>query len=166
MIEHPELIHFSPLPLLTSLVVALCGLYLGWLVYRHARAGEPDPLERPLGFVYKVLKNKYYFDELYDLIFVRPATWFAETFVSAWVDRGLIDGFLHAVGRASLRLGSFLRNAIDLPIVNGTADVLSEGVKRFGHGIRIIQTGRIQAYLIVGTFFVGLLLAYFLLFQP
>jgi NADH-quinone oxidoreductase subunit L len=166
LIEHPELIQFNPVPLLTSLVVALGGLYLGWRVYRNVRAGEPDPLERPLGFVYKVLKNKYYFDELYDLIFVRPATWFAETFVSAWVDRGLIDGFLHAVGRASLRLGSFLRNAIDLPIVNGAADLLSEGVKRFGHGIRIIQTGRIQAYLIVGTFFAGLLLAYFLLFQP
>ena len=119
-----------------------------------------------MGFVYTVLKNKYYFDELYDLIFIRPATWFAETFVSTWVDRGVIDGFLHAVGRASLRLGSFLRNAIDLPIVNGAADIFSESVKRFGHGIRIIQTGRIQAYLIVGTFFAGLLLAYFLIFQP
>jgi hypothetical protein len=78
----------------------------------------------------------------------------------------VIDGFLHAVGRASLRLGSFLRNAIDLPIVNGMADAFSQGVKRVGHGIRIIQTGRVQGYLIVGTFFAGLLLAYFLLFQP
>jgi NADH-quinone oxidoreductase subunit L len=166
LIEHPELIHFNPVPLFTSLVVALGGLYIGWRVYRNAKVDEPDPLERPMGFVYTVLKNKYYFDELYDLIFIRPATWFAETFVSTWVDRGVIDGFLHAVGRASLRLGSFLRNAIDLPIVNGAADIFSESVKRFGHGIRIIQTGRIQAYLIVGTFFAGLLLAYFLIFQP
>jgi len=166
LLEHPELIEFNPVPLLTSLVVALGGLFLGWQVYRDVKAGEPDPLERPLGSVYTLLKNKYYFDELYDLIFIRPAYWLAETYVSIWVDRGVIDGFLHAVGRASLRLGSFLRNAIDLPIVNGMADAFSQGVKRVGHGIRIIQTGRVQGYLILGTFFAGLLLAYFLLFQP
>jgi NADH-quinone oxidoreductase subunit L len=166
LIKHPKTIHFNPIPLLTSLVVALGGLFLGWRVYRDVKAGEPDPLERPLGSVYTLLKNKYYFDEIYDLIFIRPAYWFAETFVSGWVDRELIDGFLHFVGRASLRLGSFLRNFIDLPIVNGAADRLSEGVKWFGHSIRIIQTGRVQGYLIVGTFFAGLLLAYFLIFQP
>lgn len=166
LIEHPEMIHFNAIPLLTSLVVALGGLALGWRVYRDVKAGESDPLERPLGSIYTLLKNKYYFDELYDLIFVRPATWFAETFVSRWMDIGVIDGFLHGVGRASLGLGSFLRNAIDLPIVNGLVDMFSEGVKRFGHGLRIIQTGRVQGYLIVGTFFAGLLLAYFLIFQP
>jgi NADH-quinone oxidoreductase subunit L len=166
LLHHPEMIHFNFFPLLTSLVVALGGLFLGWRVYRNVSAGEADPLEKPLGSVYTLLKNKYYFDELYDLIFVRPAYWFAETFVSNWVDRGIIDGFLHLVGRTSLRIGSFLRNVIDLPIVNGAADVFSEGVKRFGNGIRVIQTGRVQAYLIVGLFFTGLLLAYFLIFQP
>jgi len=166
LLEHPEMIDFHPIPLLTSLVVALGGLYLGWRVYRDVKVGEPDPLEKPLGSIYTVLKNKYYFDEFYDLVFIRPATWFAETFVSQWVDRGVIDGILHAIGRGSLKLGSFLRNAIDLPIVNGAADLFSESVKRFGNGIRIIQTGRVQAYLIVGIFFTSLILAYLLIFQP
>jgi len=166
LLEHPEMIHFNPIPLLTSLGVALGGLFVGWRVYRDQKAGEPDPLERPLGSVYNLLKNKYYFDELYDLILVRPAYWFAETFTSRWVDRGIIDGTLHAVGRASLKLGSFLRNAIDLPIINGAADLFSDGVKRFGNGIRIIQTGRVQGYLTVGLFFTSLLLAYFVIFQP
>ncbi|OGO18261.1 MAG: hypothetical protein A2Z14_19695, partial [Chloroflexi bacterium RBG_16_48_8] len=82
LIEHPELIEFNPIPLLTSLLVALGGLFLGWRVYRTVKAGEPDPLARPLGSIYTLLKNKYYFDELYDVIFIRPAYWFAETFVS------------------------------------------------------------------------------------
>jgi NADH-quinone oxidoreductase subunit L len=166
LLEHPQLIDFNPAPLLTSLCVALGGLFLGWMVYRGAKAGARDPLERLLGPIYTVLKNKYYFDEIYDLLFIRPAYWFAETFVSRWVDRGIIDGFLHGVGRFSLRLGSFLRNVIDLPVVNGLADAFSNGVKRFGHGIRVIQTGRVQSYLIVGLVFTGLLLAYLLLFQP
>jgi NADH-quinone oxidoreductase subunit L len=112
------------------------------------------------------LKNKYYFDELYDRVFVRPAYWFAETFTSKWIDQGVIDGILHTVARFSLNLGSFLRNAIDLPIVNGAADLFSEGVKRFGNGIRVMQTGRVQGYLIVSVIFAGLLLSYFLIFKP
>lgn len=166
LLHHPQAIAFHPLPLLTSMTVALGGLLLGWLVYRKMEAGAPDPLQRMLGPIYRLLKNKYYFDELYNQLFIRPATWFAATFVSSWVDRGIIDGFLHAIGSFSLRLGSFFRNAIDLPIVNGLADRLSEGVKRSGHEMRVIQTGRVQAYLMVGLLFTGLLLGYFLIFQP
>jgi NADH-quinone oxidoreductase subunit L len=166
LLEHPMATAFHPVPLFTSLGVALTGLLLGWLVYRNIKAGEQDPVKKLLGPVHTLLENKYYFDEIYGVIFIRPAYWFAETFVSRWVDRGIIDGILHAIGRASLRLGSFLRNAIDLPIVNGAADLLSEGIKRFGNAIRVIQTGRVQGYLIVGLFFTSLLLIYFLIFKP
>lgn len=166
LLEHPSAIEFNFLPLLTSLVVALGGLFLGWWVYRDVRYGEADPLEAPLGPIYQLLKNKFYFDELYDTVFVRPAYWFAETFTSKWIDQGLIDGILHAVARFSLNLGSFLRNAIDLPIINGAVDLFSDGVKKFGHGIRVMQTGRVQGYLIVSVIFAGLLLSYFLIFKP
>ena len=77
LLEHPGAIEFNFLPLLTSLVVALGGLFLGWWVYRDVRYGEADPLEAPLGPIYQLLKNKYYFDELYDKAVVRPAYWFA-----------------------------------------------------------------------------------------
>ena len=113
-----------------------------------------------------MLKNKYYFDELYDRLFVRPAYWFAETFAYRWVDRGLIDGILHGVARFSLQVGSFLRNAIDLPIVNGAGDLVGSAVKRFGNSVRVIQTGRVQEYMLVGLFFTGLLVTYLLLFRP
>ncbi|NIM95467.1 MAG: NADH-quinone oxidoreductase subunit L [Anaerolineales bacterium] len=164
--DHPELHEFNPIPLITSGVVALGGLLVGWLVYRNVKAGAPDPLEAPLGPIYRLLKNKYYFDEIYDVLFVRPARWIADTFTSIWIDKKIIDGFLHAFGRFSLRLGSFLRNWIDVSIVNGLADRFSEGVKRLGFDIRVIQTGRLQEYLLVGAFFTGLLLIYFLIFMP
>ena len=64
---------FNAMPLLTSLVVALGGLSLGWAVYRgYAARGQSealDPLARPLGGLYRVLQNKYYFDELYHKLF-------------------------------------------------------------------------------------------------
>ncbi len=166
LMGHPHAVPFNAVPLLTSVGVALGGLFLGWLVYRRVPSGAADPLARPLGPLYRLLQNKYYFDEIYDFLFIRPAYWFAETFVYRWLDRGLIDGILHAVGRTALRIGSFLRNAIDLPIVNGFGDAVGEGVKRAGNRFRVIQTGRVQEYLVVGLLFTGLLLSYVIFFQP
>lgn len=166
LLETPPAAPFSWIPLLTSATVALVGLLLGWLVYRRHPAGAADPLQKPLGPIYTLLQRKYYFDELYDLAFVRPAYWLAETVVYRWLDRGLIDGFLHAVGRLALRMGSALRNYIDLPVVNGTADRLSEAIKRAGRELRALQTGRVQQYLIVGMTFTALLISYVLVRQP
>jgi hypothetical protein len=78
----------------------------------------------------------------------------------------LIDGFLHGVGRVALRVGTALRHWIDLPIVNGFGDFVGEGIKKTGRVFRLVQTGQIQGYLVVGLLFTGLLLSYFLLIRP
>jgi len=147
--EHPEAVAFNWVPLLTSVVVSLGGLYLGWVVYRRIKVGEADPLEKTLGPVYTVLKNKYYFDELYDFLFVRPAKWVAETFTNMWMDRMVIDGFLHSLPRIANAIGRFFREWIDKPIVNGFGDAVGEGVKRVGRSLKIIQTGRVQQYMVM-----------------
>jgi len=152
LLEEPEVIAFSYIPLFTSLLVALGGLALGWIVYRKVRAGDPDPVEKALGSVYRVLKNKYYFDELYDLIFVRPAIWFAGTFTSQWMDRKVIDGILHWFAYVSGIIGNFFRDAIDKPIINGSADWMAETTKKIGVVFRTIQTGRVQQYMILAIF--------------
>jgi len=148
LLEHPEELSFSYIPLLTSLVVALGGLGLGWLVYRKVMVGEADPLEKPLGPVYTLLKNKYYIDEFYHWAFVRPSYWLAETFSYMWIDRKVIDGILHWIAQTTSVIGVFLRTYIDKLIVNGFGDLVGEGVKRMGRSARIIQTGRIQQYMI------------------
>ncbi len=151
LLERPEAEAFNIVPLATSLVVALGGLLLGWLVYRNVPAGAAarDPLEAPLGPIHILLKNKYYFDEMYAFAFVRPATWLSETFASAWVDRGVIDGTLHAIARAAIPVGNAFRNYFDAPVVNGSGDLVAEIIKRFGRAFRVIQTGKVQQYLLV-----------------
>jgi len=158
LLEHPEAIEFSIWPLLTSLGVALGGLFFGWLVYRNVRSVEEDRLQIP------VLKNKWYFDEAYDFLFIKPAYWFAETFVYKWMDKGLIDGILHAFGWIAGKLGFIFRNYFDAPVVNGFGDVVGEGTKKIGSAIRPIQAGRIQYYM-VASLAVALLVAvlYFIL---
>jgi NADH-quinone oxidoreductase subunit L len=166
--EIPEAIPFNFVPLLTSLVVALGGLTLGWIVYRNYEAGAPDPLQKPLGAFYKLIKNKYYFDEIYDKLFVQPAFWISHTFTYLWVDRGLIDGILHGLARIAFRLGSIFRNYFDAPIVNGFGDVVGEGVKSLGRRFRVIQTGRVQQYMVIALVLAFSTLFYFLynLFIP
>jgi NADH:ubiquinone oxidoreductase subunit 5 (subunit L)/multisubunit Na+/H+ antiporter MnhA subunit len=114
-----------------------------------------------------LLKNKYYFDEAYDFLFIKPAYWFAENVVYKLMDQRLIDGFLHSFGPVTDRLGSAIRNYFDLPVINrffgdGSADV----TYWFGGKLRAIQTGRVQQYLMLAlvTFIViGAALYFFVL---
>lgn len=153
--EHAEEGH-SLVPLFTSLVVSLGGLFLGWLTYHNVKVGQADPLQHGLGALYPVLKNKYYIDEIYHFLFIRPAYWISEVFTAQWVDRKLLDGILHGIGTAALWLGRKLRYAFDLPVINGAGDGMSAGVRGFGGALKIIQSGRVQQYMV--TAMVALLL--------
>src|SRR6185503_1258348 len=111
LVEHPAVAEFTPIPLLTSIVVGVGGLLVGWLMYRGAyqKAEDHDPME-VLGPVHYFLKNKYFIDEVYDRVFIRPTIWISETVVSTWIDRGIIDGTLHLIARAAFRLGHIFRD--------------------------------------------------------
>ncbi len=163
LLEHPPAEAFLPIALITSLVVALGGLLLGWLAYRNYRKDAVDPLARLLGPMFGVLRDKYRIDEVYDTVLVRPAYWLSETFASVWLDKGLIDGTLHLIGRASLRLGSVFRDYFDLPVINGSGDLVGNSVNRFGRAFRIIQTGKVQQYLLIAMAIVVVLGAVLLL---
>ena len=142
--ELPKAVEFSWVPLITSLCVALGGLFFGWLVYHKVKSPKQDFLQIP------VLKNKWYFDEIYNFVFVKPASWIAEKFTSLYMDQTVIDGLLHSVARFSLFLGHVFRNYFDKPIIN---EFLGDGtgnlVKASGSGLRKIQAGRIQYYMVV-----------------
>ncbi len=158
--EHPPVLEFNWTPLLTSLVVALGGLFLGWLTYRNVTSVEQDKLQIP------VLKNKYYFDEAYEFLFIKPSIWFSEVFVSQWMDKGFIDGILHIFGPTTSRIGSAIRNYFDVPVINQFfGDGSADATYWVGKNLRPIQTGRIQQYLLLSmaVLFVVGGLVYFLL---
>lgn len=155
----------SMVPLLTSLAVALVGLTVGWWVYRNQRESKADPVQKVLGVIYSLLKNKYYIDELYQVLFIRPAVWLAETFSALWIDKKLIDGIVEGVAKIALSLGSGFRNLIDIPLVNGTGNSVARGVRGFGAALKPVQTGRVQQYMVITVGVVvlaGALFYYFL----
>ena len=142
--EHPEALEFNVVPLLTSLVVALGGLGLGYLMYRNVNSPAEDKLQ--LGF----LKNKYYFDEIYSVVFIKPITWFADKVVYQIMDKGFIDGILHLFGPGTQGIGDGIRNYFDLPVINKFFGDGSANATYFsGEKLRLAQTGRIQQYLML-----------------
>ncbi|MBI5669973.1 MAG: NADH-quinone oxidoreductase subunit L [Chloroflexi bacterium] len=140
---------FNWIPVLTSFVVALGGIALGYVVYwrRPLQAGEVDPLVRALGPVHPVLRNKYYLDELYGAVFVAPSKAVA-SFVSGVVDRGLIDGILHTIARVGVWIGDLFKN-LNTWLIDGVGDSIPEMIAVFGAWFRRIQTGRVQQYLLL-----------------
>jgi len=63
--------------------------WVGWFIASHAK-GQPDPLAVALPGIHKVLQNKFYVDEVYSLIFIRPAIWIAEKFSYLFLDKKVI----------------------------------------------------------------------------
>lgn len=82
------------------LVCALSGISLAWLLY--IKFPEiPAKIARKFGFLYRFLLNKWYFDELYDALFVRNALRLGQLYYS--IDKKIIDG-LGPDGMAKLSL--------------------------------------------------------------
>ena len=151
LVEHPETVPFNPFPVLVSFAVALGGLGLGWLMYwrEPLKAGQPDPLIGVLGApVHNTLKNKYYIDELYQRIFVTPSQWFAKNVAYEFIDKGIIDGFLHLLARASTWIGELFKS-LNLWLIDGVGDGIPELIARFGIWFRRLQTGRVQQYMLL-----------------
>lgn len=158
--------HHSSIPLITSLVVSLGGLLLGWMLYRKIKDTDRDPLEWSLAGFYKVLANKYYIDEIYSYIFIRPAKWFSEKVIYQFLDQKVFDGVLHGIGKISFWIGDKFRFWFDLPVINKGGDKIALGTRKLGSNLRVTQSGRIQDYMILALTFslLGGFIFYLILF--
>ncbi len=76
-------------------VAMLAGLALSWLFY-IARPALPGRLAASQPGLYRFLLNKWYFDELYDAVFVRPAQRLG-AFLWTRGDGAVIDGAINGV---------------------------------------------------------------------
>jgi NADH-quinone oxidoreductase subunit L len=85
----PALVKASPF------IAMLVGLGFAYWFY-ILDPTRPVALARSQPFLYRFLLNKWYFDEIYDFLFVRPAMWLG-SFLWKRGDGGTIDGFLNGV---------------------------------------------------------------------
>jgi NADH-quinone oxidoreductase subunit L len=114
--------------ILLSVGIATIGMILAWryfgidLAFLHRRP-RPDQVHAiatangATRFLYRASLNKWWFDELNDLLFMRIGGRVAAGFW--WFDRAIVDGTVNAIGASAIG---------------------------FGRGLRRIQTGRVQNY--------------------
>ncbi len=76
---------------LSSTVAMLLGLITAFAMYQLSK-DAPQRLAATFAPIYRFLLNKWYFDELYSFLFVRPAFWFGRLFWKQG-DIGIIDRF-------------------------------------------------------------------------
>jgi len=115
-------------------VSALAAVIMAVMAYRQyvSKATVPVPDDAPRGGLSRLSYRKFYVDELYDTLVVRPLNAISLFFYRK-VDKGGIDG-----------------------VVNGFGKAASESSK----GIRLLQTGNVGFYIFMMVIAVVALLAY------
>jgi NADH-quinone oxidoreductase subunit L len=105
-IHGPHAPHIGFMTIL-ALLVSVFGVYIAYLLW--GRGSElPEILSEVFGGLKRFLFKGYYFDELYDYVFVRPANFLAKA-VWRGGDLGIIDGFLNGMARCFVGIGSATR---------------------------------------------------------
>jgi NADH-quinone oxidoreductase subunit L len=121
----------APIAMCIGIGVALAGIFLAFSLYKNA---DKDPLPAKLGKLATWMRDKFYFDELYEATVIRLHDFIAAVF--DFIDRWILEGAI---------LG-FIRGGTDLT----------------GRGLRLLQTGNLQTYAFLFVFGVAVLL-YFVL---
>jgi len=101
-----------------SVLAAVSGLFLAWLLYQR-RPQLPQEIAHALDGFYRAVLHKYYVDELYAAVFVKP----------------LIDG--------SSRI---LWHGIDQDVIDATLDNSAEGTLEVSDAMRHMQSGNLRSY--------------------
>jgi NADH-quinone oxidoreductase subunit L len=107
-----------------SVLIAGAGIALGWFLYEKAKGVLPMVLamkSKTFAWLMRTVSNKYYVDELYDLVIVRPVHAVSDLLLFRLVDVRLIDGLL----------------------VNGPATAVEAAARNV---LRRFQTGVAQTY--------------------
>jgi NADH-quinone oxidoreductase subunit L len=138
-----------------SVVLAVGGIWVAYHVYCKLR---PD--QRPSGGVlYPVLYNKWYVDEIYNLIFVRGLS-LGGGGACARFDADVVDGSVNGTAWAT-RLFSTLSMWWDTWIVDGLVNLGAFAVRALSFPIRFLQTGFLQSYALIFVLGVILIFGYY-----
>jgi proton-translocating NADH-quinone oxidoreductase chain L len=132
-----------------SLIVAALGIGLGLVSYgpvRTLRWVNPARVASIFWPVHALLRHKFYLDEVYCLILVRPVMGLAR--LVAAFDWVVIDGLVDGLARGTVRLCRWER-AFDLAVVDGLVRLFARTLYVIGDQARWLQTGRLRTYLLL-----------------
>jgi NADH-quinone oxidoreductase subunit L len=101
-----------------SVGAAFLGFLLAWYLY-HRRRDLPERIAAQLGRVYGIVLNKYYVDEIYATVFVKPLLYFSTHLL--WQD-------------------------IDVKTIDGAVNESAGGARELSDSVRHMQSGNVRSY--------------------
>ncbi len=147
-LSHGEAIHVTAT--LVASATALSGFLLATIIYCWNML-NPEEIRRQFRPLYNLFWNKWYFDEIYQAIFIGPVMFISRRVAD--FDKQVIDRFIN--GLAVVVLGiSKLDDLIDRWIVDGAVNYVSRQIYALAIAMRGVQTGRLRQYvmlIVVGT---------------
>jgi NADH-quinone oxidoreductase subunit L len=88
--------------------VAILGLLVAWWMYIK-KPDAPKRLAQSMHGLYMLVFHKYYVDEIYAALIVRPLLWISTNVLWHGIDEGLIDGIVNGSARVARASGGRLR---------------------------------------------------------
>jgi NADH-quinone oxidoreductase subunit L len=138
-----------------SLLVAGAGIGVGYLFYVNVSwRNVPEIWAARFHGLYRVVYHKYYVDELYWAIF--GDGFFGLCRLFSQVDEKVVDGAVNGTATVTMELSTG-SDWTDIKIVDGTVNKIADIIQGGSRGLRLIQTGVVQNYILaiaVGIFLI------------
>ena len=150
-----------------STVLAVAAIALSWYIYGRnpLKAGQVDPLKQRLGAFFTGAENKWYVDELYDTIIVRPfagiSRFLADVidwrFWHDWFHETVIAGTYNWISKIGLN------DYADQRGIDATANNLASVTQWLSVTLRKVQNGFVRSYALSVLLGVVLIVGYLIL---
>lgn len=147
-----------------STLLALIAIGISWLIYgrKPLQNGEPDPLKKALGFIYTGMENKWFVDEGYAALVIKPFDKLSQ-FLADVVDWRFWHDFVHErliAGTYNWISAIALDKYSDKQGIDAFANGLATVSQRLSAGMRKIQNGFVRSYALSILLGVVLILSY------
>jgi NADH-quinone oxidoreductase subunit L len=150
-----------------STVLALIAILVSWLIYGRnpLKKGQPDPLKKPLGFLFTGMENKWFVDEGYWAVFVDRyidiSRFLADVidwrFWHDWFHEKVIAGTYNWLSTIALN------EYADQKGIDRLANFLGEATQWLSATTRKVQNGFVRSYALSIMLGVVVILGYLLL---
>ena len=123
---------------------------------------DPNEVKRQFAGVHRFLTNKWWFDELYEYIFIKPTHWVSS--IASGFDQRCIDWFLHQAAWLTRSFSVLSERIGDQTIIDGAVNKLASFTYGTGSKLRGAQTGSLRQYIMfigAGTVAVFALASFF-----
>ncbi|TKJ42571.1 NADH-quinone oxidoreductase subunit L [candidate division LCP-89 bacterium B3_LCP] len=140
--------------MIISIIMAGLGILLAYRTYYQWKISAAAWQKR-LGIIYQGMFNKWWVDEIYDVVFVKGLH--LCTKILAAFDLYVIDGIVNATA-ALWRALAFIHGIFDHYVIDGLANGIAWFVGLWGRFARMFQTGSVQRYMLITAVVVALFL--------